>query len=96
MACDYAINPLLLDAGLALPKDVLIAHRFCGMSAERIYSLIEEQLDQDSASGERENDPRKKRMNWIFLRGCSDLECLKGFISGRLRNYARQSRLIAT
>jgi predicted metal-dependent peptidase len=43
MACDYAINPLLLDAGLTLPKDVLIEHRFRGMSAERIYNLIEEQ-----------------------------------------------------
>jgi predicted metal-dependent peptidase len=42
-ACDYAINPLLLDAGLTLPKDVLVDHRFRGMSAERIYNLIEEQ-----------------------------------------------------
>jgi predicted metal-dependent peptidase len=40
MACDYAINPLLLDAGLTLPKYVLIDHRFRGMSAERIYNLI--------------------------------------------------------
>jgi predicted metal-dependent peptidase len=38
MACDDAINPLLLDAGLTLPKDVLIDHRFRGMSAERIYT----------------------------------------------------------
>jgi Putative metallopeptidase domain len=43
MACDYAINPLPLDAGLTLLKDVLIEHRFRGMSAERIYNLIEEQ-----------------------------------------------------
>ena len=42
MACDYAINPMLLDAGLTLPKDVLIDNRFRGMSAERIYNLIEE------------------------------------------------------
>jgi hypothetical protein len=55
MACDYAINPLLLDAGLTLPKDVLIDHRFRGMSAERIYNLIEEQRDQDGSNGEREN-----------------------------------------
>ena len=41
MACDYAINPMLLDAGLTLPKDVLIDNRFRGMSAERIYNLIE-------------------------------------------------------
>ena len=43
MACDYAINPLLIDAGLTLPKDVLIDHRFRGMSAEEIYNMIEEQ-----------------------------------------------------
>lgn len=47
MACDYAINPILLDAGLTLPKDVLIDSRFRGMSAERIYNLIEEDEDQE-------------------------------------------------
>jgi hypothetical protein len=41
MACDYAINPLLVDAGLTLPKNVLLDDRFRGMSAERIYNLIE-------------------------------------------------------
>lgn len=55
MACDYAINPLLLDAGLTLPKDVLIDHRLRGMSAERIYNLIEEQHNQDDSNGERHN-----------------------------------------
>jgi predicted metal-dependent peptidase len=55
MACDYAINPLLLDAGLTLPKDVLIEHRFRGVSAERIYNLMEEQQDQDGSNGERKN-----------------------------------------
>ena len=55
MACDYAINPLLLDAGLTLPKDVLIYYRFRGMSAERIYNLIEEQQDQDGSNGKGEN-----------------------------------------
>jgi predicted metal-dependent peptidase len=55
MACDYAINLSLLDAGLTLPKDILIDHRFRGMSAERIYNLIEEQQDQGSSTGEGEN-----------------------------------------
>jgi predicted metal-dependent peptidase len=55
MACDYAINPLLLEAGLTLPKDVLIEHRFRGMSAERIYNLIDEQQDQDSSNREGRN-----------------------------------------
>jgi predicted metal-dependent peptidase len=55
IACDYAINPLLLDAGLTLPKDVLIDHRFRGMSAERIYNLIEEQQDHSGSNSEGEN-----------------------------------------
>jgi predicted metal-dependent peptidase len=50
MACDYAINPMLLDAGLTLPKDVLIDDRFRGMSAERIYNLIPERKNQEGSS----------------------------------------------
>jgi FkbM family methyltransferase len=46
MACDYAINPMLVDAGLTLPKDVLLDHRFRGMSAERVYNLLEEEEEQ--------------------------------------------------
>ena len=30
MACDYAINPMLVDAGLTLPKDVLLDTAFVG------------------------------------------------------------------
>jgi predicted metal-dependent peptidase len=56
MACDYAINPILLDAGLTLPKDVLIDNRFRGMSAERIYNVIEEDEQQGSA-GQPESEP---------------------------------------
>ena len=50
MACDYAINPMLLDAGLTLPKDVLLDNRFRGMSAERIYNLLEEEEQNPSSS----------------------------------------------
>jgi predicted metal-dependent peptidase len=57
MACDYAINPILLDAGLTLPKDVLIDSRFRGMSAERIYNLIEEDEKQEGSPGLSESQP---------------------------------------
>lgn len=40
MAADYAINPLLVDAGLTLPADALRDDRFQNMSAERIYNLL--------------------------------------------------------
>jgi predicted metal-dependent peptidase len=51
IACDYAINPLLIDAGLKLPEGVLVADRFRGMSAEQIYNLLESEAD----SGEDDN-----------------------------------------
>jgi predicted metal-dependent peptidase len=55
MACDYAINPILVDAGLTLPKDVLIDNRFRGLSAERIYNLIEEDEKQEGSTGQSES-----------------------------------------
>jgi predicted metal-dependent peptidase len=48
-ACDYAINPLLLDAGLSLPEGVLVDHRFRGMSAEQIYNLREAEAQPQSS-----------------------------------------------
>jgi len=57
MACDYAINPILIDAGLTLPKDVLVDNRFRGMSAERIYNLIEEDEKQEGSIGQLESQP---------------------------------------
>jgi predicted metal-dependent peptidase len=56
MACDYAINPMLLDAGLTLPKDVLLDNRFRGMSAERIYNLLEEEEQNQSSSSNAESE----------------------------------------
>jgi predicted metal-dependent peptidase len=47
-ACDYAINPLLLDDGLSLPEGVLVDNRFCGMSAEQIYNILETESEQSS------------------------------------------------
>lgn len=39
-ACDYAINPIVLDAGMLLPKGVLVDARFKGKSAEEIYGIL--------------------------------------------------------
>ncbi|MBB6143704.1 putative metal-dependent peptidase [Silvibacterium bohemicum] len=57
-ACDFAINPLLLDAGLILPKDVLIDNRFRGMSAEHIYNLLEEE-DEGGGNSQQSEDPQE-------------------------------------
>lgn len=45
IACDYAINPLVLKSKLHLPSDALVNPAYEGMSAEEIY-LREEQREK--------------------------------------------------
>jgi len=61
LACDYAINPLLLDDGLAPPPNCNVMPQYLGMTAEEIYPLIDDNdetetvdqhlFDQDNESG---------------------------------------------
>lgn len=49
-ACDYAINSLLVDAGFRLPQGSLFNHAYQGQSAEQIYPLLPDTMDQDMSS----------------------------------------------
>lgn len=40
VACDHAINPMLLDSGFILPEGGLCDYQYKGMSAEQIYELL--------------------------------------------------------
>jgi predicted metal-dependent peptidase len=61
LACDYAINPLLLEDGLTPPENCHVIAQYLGMTAEEIYPLIDENdqtetldqhlFDQDNQSG---------------------------------------------
>lgn len=61
IACDFAINPLLIDDGLTPPGSVHFMPQYLGMTAEEIYPLIEDNdetetldqhmYDQDNESG---------------------------------------------
>ena len=60
VACDFAINPLLVEEGLAPPPEALVFDEYKGMTAEEIYPLLDdnemtETLDQhlydDNSSG---------------------------------------------
>jgi predicted metal-dependent peptidase len=42
LACDYAINPLLIDDGLKPPPNALVMPMYKGMTAEEIYPLIDD------------------------------------------------------
>ncbi len=57
VACDYAINPLLLEAGLSLPEGVLLENRLRGMSAEQIYNLLETEPKSEEESGGEDQTP---------------------------------------
>lgn len=61
LACDYAINPLLMEDGLTAPPNTLFMPQYAGMTAEEIYPLIDDNdqtetldqhvYDQDNQSG---------------------------------------------
>jgi len=48
LACDYAINPLLIDDGLKPPPNALHMPLYKGMTAEEIYPLIEDKDDSET------------------------------------------------
>lgn len=58
-ATDYAINPILVNSNLVLPKGYLIDNQFDDMSAEQIFKLLpaeQEKQDGDDEQGDGSND----------------------------------------
>jgi predicted metal-dependent peptidase len=47
MACDYAINPLLVADGLKPPPGSLMLLQFQGMTAEEIYPCLDDKNDEE-------------------------------------------------
>ncbi len=70
LACDFAINPLLVDDGLTPPAEAVVYDDYRGMTAEEIYPLLDdndmqETLDQhlyddedDDAGQGQKNDQK--------------------------------------
>ena len=61
MACDFAINPILIEDGLKPPPHIFYLREYLGMTAEEIYpTLLDNENDGDSelgqSSGEGDND----------------------------------------
>ncbi|MCU0928368.1 MAG: VWA-like domain-containing protein [Burkholderiaceae bacterium] len=48
LACDFAVNPLLLDEGLAPPPGAQVLPLYRGLSAEEIYPCLDDSLDDDT------------------------------------------------
>lgn len=50
-ACDYAINPMLLQSNFKLPQGALINPAYYNMSAEQIYSLLPDGEGEGDGNG---------------------------------------------
>lgn len=48
LACDYAINPILMDEGLTPPPSVMVLAEYRNMTAEEIYPLIKDNDHSDT------------------------------------------------
>jgi predicted metal-dependent peptidase len=48
LACDFAVNPLLVDEGLKPPPDAQILDLYRGMAAEEIYPCLDDSLDDET------------------------------------------------
>ncbi|WP_171899515.1 vWA domain-containing protein [Candidatus Marithrix sp. Canyon 246] len=63
LACDYAINPLLLEEGLTPPPNVWIPEGTEGMTAEEIYPTIEENDSDEPMDKHIYGDNQQEQQN---------------------------------
>ena len=56
IACDYAINPLLAEAGFELPEGALLDPAYSGMSAEAIYARLPQIQDAGENGDDQDSD----------------------------------------
>jgi len=57
MACDFAINPMLINDGMTPPADVNYLREYDGMTAEEIYPLLEDNENDQERELEQELNP---------------------------------------
>ena len=48
LACDFAVNPILMDEGLQPPVEAQILDLYRGMAAEEIYPCLDDELDSET------------------------------------------------
>jgi predicted metal-dependent peptidase len=48
LACDFAVNPVLVDEGLQPPPEAVVPDVYKGMAAEEIYPCIDDSLDNET------------------------------------------------
>ena len=48
LACDFAVNPLLVAEGLMPPAEAIVLDVYAGMAAEEIYPCLDDTLDNET------------------------------------------------
>ena len=62
LACDFAVNPLLINDGLKAPPETLVDDGYEGMTAEEIYHYIDD-LDNENSELNKENQDQADEQN---------------------------------
>jgi len=60
LACEYAVNPILVEEGFTAPPGTLIEDSFTGMTAEEIYCCLQDKDDGEADSSENEQEGNKE------------------------------------
>lgn len=63
LACDYAVNPLLIKDGLKAPPETLVDDGFEGMTAEEIYHYIDDLANENSELEKQTEEPLNEEDN---------------------------------
>ena len=97
IACDYAINHIVLECGLQLPTDRLDDPRFHGMSAEHIYEMLKDDIKSGKikvvyVNGDSEGTGRKtiKQQDW------GDVELPEGMTPSQMKQEEAETRIRVT
>ncbi len=91
VACDYAINPIIKEAGFTLPAGALLEDRYKGLEAETIYNMLPKQLPtsmnligevrdyKQDKSDKNSNTAKQQEKNWkITLTGAAQIAKAQG------------------
>jgi len=63
IACDYAINPLLISDGLQAPPGSLHMREFDGMTAEEIYPCLDDNENEQTLDQHLYDQPKDQKQN---------------------------------
>jgi predicted metal-dependent peptidase len=56
LACDYAVNPLLINDGLKPTPDAIYLERYTGMTAEEIYPCLDNEDDEEEEQDDQDQN----------------------------------------